>query len=358
MRVELFLPDLDWAAVGKTARVAESLGYDAVCIPEIVGDPFLSAAAATLATERIGVGTGIAVAFPRSPTIVAATAWALQVNSKGRFTLGLGTQVKGHNERRFGVPWSAPAARLREYVEAVRAVWRTWEHREKLDYRGEHYQLTLMTPEFSPPPSGLPRVPIHLAAVRPAMISLAARVADGARLHAFCTRKYLDEVVMPRLEAGLAEVGRPRSTFEVSGGGFIATGPDAAAVARSLETVRYRVAFYASTKAYRPVMELHGWGALATKLYRMSVTGQWADMAKQVPDDVLEHFTAIAPFSELPGAVEKRFGGLVDTVALGLLENGDDPALGAVLPKIQAVASPFAGQPSGWEPVGGVPADG
>ncbi len=348
MRVELFLPDLDWGSVQRTARVAESMGYDALAIPEIVGDPFLAAGSAVLATERVEIGTAIAVAFPRSPTVVAAAAWALQVNSKGRFALGLGTQVKGHNERRFGVPWTAPAARLREYVEAVRAVWRTWEKREKLDYRGEHYQLTLMTPEFSPPPSGLPRVPIHLAAVRPAMISLAARVADGVRLHGFCTRRYLEEVVMPRLEEGLREVGRDRRTFEVFGGGFVATGPDAAAVAQSLETVRYRVAFYASTKAYRPVMELHGWGDLATRLYRMSVTGQWADMAKQVPDDVLEQFTAVAPFSELPAAIEKRFGGLIDTVALGGMENAEHPDLAAVLPKIRAIAAPFAGQGSGW----------
>ena len=171
---------------------------------------------AALATERIRLATAIAVCFPRSPMVVANTAWDLQEQSGGRFVLGLGAQVKGHNERRFSVPWSAPVPRIREYVESLRAIWRAWEKGEELNYEGEHYRFTLMTPEFSPRPTGLPRVPITIAAVGPAMIKQAGRVCDGVRLHGFATREYLEQVALPMLDEGLAESGRKRSEFELS----------------------------------------------------------------------------------------------------------------------------------------------
>lgn len=344
MRIETFAPELDWSAVQARARAAEAAGFDSLCVPEICGDPFLALGAAAGATERINLRTAIALAFPRSPMVVAGSAWALQVNSKGRMTLGLGTQVKGHNERRFSVPWIAPRTRLKEYVEALRAVWRCWELGERLNYQGEHYQLTLMTPEFSPPKSGLPMVPVYLAAVRPRMLELAGSVADGVRLHGFCTRRYLEETALPALNAGLEAAGRDRTSFEVCGGGFIATGPTDEAVAKRLEWVRYRVAFYGSTRTYQPVMSLHGWDDLAAKLHSMSKQGKWKEMAAQVPDDVVREFAVVARYDQLVEGVRARFGGLSDTIEIAT-DSADVPSeLGDVLKDLRELPARYVKQ--------------
>jgi probable F420-dependent oxidoreductase len=204
MRVETSIPHGDWRAIAAVAKKAEEAGFDAIMTSEIANDLFIPLGFAALATERIEIGTAIAVCFPRSPMVTAMSAWDLQINSRGRFSLGLGTQVKGHNERRFSVPWGPPVPRLREYVESLRAIWRCWEKKEPLRYEGEHYHFTLMTPEFSPQPSGQPPIPILIAAVGPDMMKLAGRVCDGVRLHGFCTRRYLEEVGDPE------RAGRPR----------------------------------------------------------------------------------------------------------------------------------------------------
>lgn len=299
-------------------------------------------------TERIQLRTAIAVAFPRSPTITAQLAWDLHVNSGGRFALGLGTQVQAHIERRFAVAWGTPGARMEEYVQAVRAVWRTWELGEKLKFAGEHYKLSLMTPEFSPQPSGLAPIPILTAAVRPAMMRLAARVCDGVRLHGFCTRRYLEEVALREINDELARVGKQRSQFEVCGGGFIATGPNAEAVANMREMIRYRVAFYASTPAYRPVLSLHGWDDLGEKLHRLSVTGGWAQMPALVSDDVLDHFVAQGTYAELPKVIAQRFGALSDTVELMMPHDLPPDGVREVLTEVRAIASPFVAHVRGW----------
>lgn len=350
MRVEAFAPHTNWAGMQAAARSAEALGFDAFATPEIAHDPFLNMAVAALATERIGLRTAIAVAFPRSPMVVAGMAWDLHENSGGRFSLGLGTQVKGHNERRFSVPWSAPAARLREYVESLRAIWRCWQTGGPLDYQGEHYQFSLMTPEFRHAPTTHGPIPIYTAAVRPAMLELAGRVADGVRLHGFCTRRYQEELAMPQIEAGLREAGRPRERFEVCGGGFIATGPDEAAVAARVEWVRYRVAFYASTRSYWPVMELHGWDDLAAELHQMSIAGRWKEMAKRVPDDVVRTFAAVGTYDTIGDAVAARFGGLSDSVELAFEDEGvPAEVLADVVRKIQAIPTRFEGHGGAWE---------
>lgn len=328
MRVDTFAPQADLATIEAAARRAEQLGFDAFCAPEIAVDPFIALACAARATERIQLRTAIAVAFPRSPMITAGSAWTIHANSGGRFVLGLGTQVKGHNERRFSVPWVAPRERLREYVDSLRAIWRCWEHGEPLRYKGAHYAFTLMTPEFSPPPTGFPLIPVFLAAVRPKMLELAGAVADGVRLHGFCTRRYMEQTVLPALDAGLAASGRTRADLEICGGGFIATGPDDAAVARRLEWVRYRVAFYGSTRTYQPVMSAHGWDDLAGKLHRMSLRGRWEEMAREVPDDVVHAFCAAAPYDRIAAEIQRRFGGISDTIELPL---PDDPAEDATL---------------------------
>src|SRR6516164_11378015 len=286
MRVFTMLPMAQWREAGPSAAGAEAVGFDAVMTVELGHDPFAPLAIAALATERIELTPSIAVAFPRSPTVIASQAWDLQANSKGRFVLGLGSQVRAHNERRFGVPWSPPAPRLRDYVRALRAIWRCWETGEKLDHRGEHYKLTLMTPDFSPEPTGLPMVPVTIAAVGEAMLRVAGEVCDGVRLHPLCSRRYLEELALPRLQEGMRRSGRSRTNFDVFGGGFVVTGGDAKIVADGMEWARKRVAFYGSTRSYLPILSLHGLDELGMKLHAMSLTGRWNEMASEITNDV------------------------------------------------------------------------
>lgn len=300
------------------ARRAERAGYDAVLSMENQHEPFLPLAAAVLTTERVELATAVAIAFPRSPMVVANAAWDLHVSSAGRFVLGLGSQVKGHNERRFSVPWSAPAPRLAEYVAALKAIWRCWEHGEALCFEGRHYRFTLMPPNFAPGASGLGLVPVTLAAVGPGMLRVAGEHCDGVRLHPFCTRDYVEQVVLHELEAGFARGGRAREHFEVSGGGFLVTGPDDATVARRLEWVRQRVAFYGSTRTYFPVWAQHGLEDLGLELHRMSVQGRWSEMAARIDDEVLALFAAAGRHERIRDVVEARFGGLADTIAESL----------------------------------------
>jgi len=219
--------------------------------------------------------------------VMAGQAWGLHRHSGGRFVLGLGSQVRAHNERRFSVPWVAPAARMGEYIEALRSIFRCWELGEKLNYQGRHYSFTLMTPDFAPEPAGLPLPPIALAAVGQHMLKTAARRADSVRLHGFATRRYLEEVVRPILAEELAAAGKSFAGFEVAGGGFIATGPDAATVRTATEKLRYQVAFYGSTPAYRGVLDLHGLGDLGVRLNELARAGKWGEMAPLVSDEVL-----------------------------------------------------------------------
>ncbi len=348
MRIETTIPLNDWRQVAPAARRAEEQGFDGVLSLEVANDPFAPLAFAALATERVRLGTAIAVCFPRSPMVVANTAWDLQTQSGGRFTLGLGAQVKGHNERRFGVAWSPPVPRLREYVEALRAIWRCWEKREKLEYEGEHYRFTLMTPEFSPPPTGLPRVPVSIAAVGPAMIRMAGRVCDGVRLHGFATRKYLEEVALPRVLDGLEQSGRARSNFEIWGGGFLITAETEEALQQQIEWVRYRVGFYGSTRSYHPVLAVHGWEELGMKLHQMSKQGRWKEMAAEVPDEVVRTFAAIGTHDEIASLAEQRFGGLVDSVALELGENTPPERARELIQDLKRIPSQFEAFADGW----------
>jgi probable F420-dependent oxidoreductase len=348
MRVETGIPLDDWRSVGAAAKRAEERGFDGVVSFEIAGDPFIPLAFAATATERIRLGTAIAVAFPRSPMVTAMTAYDLHVQSRGRFTLGLGTQVKGHNERRFSVEWTAPLPRFREYIDSLRAIWRCWDLGEKLDYQGKHYHFTLMTPEFSPKPAGLGPIPVSIAAVKPAMMGLAGKVCDGVRLHGFATRRYLEHVAFPAIEAGLQARGRARESFEVWGGGFIATGPDDAAVAKQIEAVRYRIAFYASTRSYHGVLAEHGWEDLGLKLHDMSKKGQWREMAAEVSDDVLHEFTAIGRYDALANVVASRFGGLSDSIAIDFA-TGTPPELARdLIADLQRIPSAFERFPAAW----------
>ncbi|MEE8581981.1 MAG: TIGR03617 family F420-dependent LLM class oxidoreductase [Myxococcota bacterium] len=349
MRIETIVPLDDWRAVAPVAKRAEEAGYDGIGSAEIAHDPFIPLAFAAVATERIRLGTGIAVAFPRSPMVVAHSAWDLQTQSGGRFALGIGSQVKGHNERRFSVPWGPPVPRLREYIQSLRAIWRCWEKKEPLRFEGEHYHFTLMTPEFSPSPSGQPPIPISIAAVGPAMMKLAGRHCDGVKLHGFATRKYLEEVALPQVQAGLEAAGRSRASFEISGGGFVATGANAEALAKSVEEIRYRIGFYGSTRSYHGVLRLHGWEDLGLKLHEMSKKGQWQQMAKEVPDDVVHTFAAVGTFDELKNAVETRFGDLTDTLGLGLRRDIDAGLQRELVRDLQSIPASFETFPAHWD---------
>ncbi|MDE2582010.1 MAG: TIGR03617 family F420-dependent LLM class oxidoreductase [Rhodospirillales bacterium] len=343
MRVAMVLPVEDWRACGPAARAAEEDGFDAVTTNELRHDPFAPLAFAALATEHVELATSVAIAFPRSPMIVAGQAWDLARHSGGRFVLGLGSQVKAHNERRFSVPWVAPAARMGDYIAALRAIFRCWERGEKLDYHGRYYSFTLMTPEFTPERLGGPAPPVALAAVGPLMLKTAARKADSVRLHGFATRAYLEQVVHPLLAGELAAAGKSFDHFEITGGGFIATGPDAEAVRLAAEKIRYRVAFYGSTPAYRGVLDLHGLADLGVRLTALSREGKWSEMAALIGDDVLDLFCARAPYEGLAEAVARRFGGLVDTVSLEFPADVPATTRRAVVAAIQAIPHRFAG---------------
>jgi probable F420-dependent oxidoreductase len=312
MRIDCFLNGGDTTAgAPDAARAAEAAGVDAAWVGEVNNDPFLAIALAASATERVTLGTGVLACFSRSPMSVAHTAHDLQRLSGGRFVLGLGSQVKAHVTRRYGMQWGKPVARMREYVHAVRSVWRAWDEGEPLDVRGDFYELTLMTPMFHPAPNphGPPR--IFLSAVGPKMTALAGEVADGLFVHGFTTPSYVRDVTIPAL-------GEKRPGFELVAPVFTATGRDEAELERAVATSRSTVAFYASTPAYRGVLEHHGWGDLQGELNGLIREGRWGDLAAAVPQEVLEELVTVAPLDELPAALERRWGGLLDRMSVPL----------------------------------------
>jgi probable F420-dependent oxidoreductase len=298
------------------ARKAEAFGFDCFWCNETKHDPFLQLALAAGHTKRIGVGTSIALAFTRSPTALAYTAWDLQSLSKGRMILGLGSQVKGHIERRFGMKWEPPAPKMKEVILALRAVWRSWQDGGKLDFQGRFVRLDLMTPFFSPSPIEDPEIPIYVAAVNPVMCRVAGAVADGIHVHPLHTVRYLKEVITPSISRGLAESGRKRGSFSVAAAVFAAPGEAESERKKIREAMRGNVAFYASTRSYRRIMDLHGWGDVCDRLHALSMKGDWEAMASEVPDQMLEEFVVEGSWKDMGSALRKRYGGLVDRVRL------------------------------------------
>ncbi|MEU0070041.1 TIGR03617 family F420-dependent LLM class oxidoreductase [Streptomyces sp. NPDC006332] len=304
--------------VVEEARHHEKAGYDGLWASESKHDPFLPLLLAAEHTDRLEVGTAIAVAFARSPMQLAYTAHDLQSYSGGRFVLGLGSQIKPHIERRFSMPWSRPAARMREYVSALRAVWAAWNEGEKLDFRGDFYSHTLMSPFFSPPPApgGAPKV--FVAAVGEAMTRVAGEVGDGLLAHGFTTERYLREVTLPTVETGLAASGRTRADFSLSHLLLTATGRTEEEMARAVDGTRRQIAFYGSTPAYRGVLELHGWGELGDELHALSKSARedkWEAMGRLVDDEVLDTFAVVAEPDRVASEIRRRYGSLVDRVS-------------------------------------------
>src|SRR5580692_2093551 len=280
----------DPSGIAEAAKQAEANGYDGVWSAETGHDPFLPIAIGAAATQKLEFGTGIAVAFARNPMNLAVLANDLQLLTKGRFMLGMGSQIKPHITKRFSMPWSHPAPRMRELVLAIRAIWKTWETGEPLAFRGEFYTHTLMTPFFNPGPNPYGNSKILLAAVGELMTEVAGEVGDGFLVHGFSTERYLREVSLPALERGAAKAGKSRGDLTVSYPGFVVTGVDEAGRAAADKAVRQQIAFYGSTPAYRPVLELHGWGDLQTELNTLSKRGEWAEMGRRIDDEILDAF--------------------------------------------------------------------
>ena len=321
------------------AAAAQASGYDGLHSSELQHDPFLLVARAVAGAPELEFGTSIAVAFARSPMTVAYSARDLQALAGGRFHLGLGSQVKAHVERRFSMPWSRPAARMREYVLALRAIWRSWQDGGKLDFDGEFYQHTLMTPMFSPGPleSGPPRV--LLAAVGDAMTRVAGEVADGLIAHSFTTRRYLQEVTLPTVRAGLAHGGRSEKDFDLVYAPFVVTGADEESMAASAAVARERIAFYASTPSYRAVLELHGWGDLQASLNALARQGKWREMGGLIDNEMLGAFAVVAPLDELPAANARWVGGLADRTSFTPPDGLDADAARALIAGVRAATA-------------------
>lgn len=329
------MPNNDLNDVPGLASAAEAAGFDGITVAENAHNPFLPLAVAAVSTKRLELITGVAIAFPRSPMVTAGAAWDLHSSSNGRFVLGLGSQVKPHIERRFSTPWTAPAPRMREYINSIRAIWNTWKTGERLAFEGEHYNFSLMTPNFSPAANDLAMPPIKISAVGPAMLRLSGEACDGVALHGFCTRDYITNQILPRIEEGMARTGRTREHFQISGGGFVATGATDEEVAKATEWVRSRVGFYGSTKAYWPVFAEHGLEELGQELLHLSRNDGWDQMAAAVSDDVVHLFAAVGRHDELVDAITERFGGLTDAVGL----NADLPP--DLVGELKTISSPF-----------------
>lgn len=306
--------DLKLAA--ESATKAEQAGYDAIWSAETGHDPMLPLLIAAEHTETIGLGTGIVVAFGRSPMTLANTAWDLNHFSGGRFMLGLGSQIKPHIEKRYSMPWSHPAPRMREFILALRAIWDCWQNGTKLDFRGDFYNHTLMTPFFDPGPNPFGAPKVLLAAVGEGMTKVAAEVADGMLVHGFTTEKYMREVTLPAIEQGLAASGRTRSEFQLSYPAFVVTGDSDEEVAVADAGTRKQIAFYASTPSYRSVLEVHGWGDLQSELNALSKQGEWDEMGRRISDEVLDAFAVRGTPEEVPAELQRRYGDLVDRVSL------------------------------------------
>lgn len=321
MKLDAALPIVGLKDFPAIAKAAEEIGFDTLWTQETQHDPFLPCALIAEHTTHLNFGTAIAVSFARSPANLAYTAWDLAAQSGGRFILGLGTQVKAHIERRFGMPWpESPVKKLREQIEVIRAFWDCWQNGTKLNYRGEYYKITLMSPFFQPPPllpsasgreaGGEGLIPIYIAGVNTGLAKLAGELCEGFHVHPFNSPRYLKEVILPALEEGAKKTNRKREDISVSVTAFIATTPE------EMNFARAQIAFYASTPSYRPVMDLHGWGGVAETLSAHAAKGEWAEMPMLITDEMLGEFCLVTDEAKLADELKKRYEGLADRLTL------------------------------------------
>jgi probable F420-dependent oxidoreductase len=311
MNFDATLPSVPLKDVPAIAKAAEQMGFDALWTSETQHDPFLPCALIAEHTQKLHFGTAIAVSFARSPANLAYTAWDLAAQSNGRFMLGLGTQVRAHIERRFGMPWPVSVTgKLREQILAIRALWDAWQTGAKLNFRGEYYKLTLMSPFFNPGPIEHPHIPIYIAGVNAGLAKLAGELCEGFHVHPFHSPRYLREEILPAIEKGLEKERRKRKEISVSVTAFVAASAEDEAVARA------QIAFYASTPSYRPVMALHGWTDVAERLSSHAAKGEWSDMPGLITDKMLHQFCLVTDANNLASALKERYEGIADRLAL------------------------------------------
>ena len=311
MRLDTTLPPTFLNSIPDLARAAETMGFDGIWTTETQHDPFLPGPLISEHTQNIQFGTAVAIGFARSPATMAYTAWDLAQASKGRFILGLGTQVKGHIERRFGMPWpESVVGKLREQIGAIRAFWDTWQTGERLNFGGDYYKLALMSPFFNPGPIEYPDIPIYIAGVNTGLARLAGEAADGFHVHPLNSPRYLQEIIIPAIEGGASQAGRSRSDVAVSISAFVVTTPEEDVFARQ------QISFYASTPSYRRVFELHGWDEIARQLSELAARGKWGEMPDLISDEMLTTFAVVADPDELPYALKERYQGLADRLGL------------------------------------------
>jgi len=316
MRIEATLTaPASIAEIAAHGRALEAAGFDTLLVPEAGHDPFLPLMTLAEHTSRPKLGTGIAVAFPRSPMVVAQLAWDLQRFSGGRLLLGLGTQVRAHNERRYSTPWSAPGPRLREYVQCLRAIFDSFQNRTPPRFEGEHYRFTLLTHFFDPGP--IPdggRVPIYVSAVNRYNCRIAGELCDGIRMHPLNTPEYVRKVIRPAIEEGAAKVGRGIADVDIVANPFVVTGENDAELRESRALIRRHVSFYAATRSYRAVMDLHGWNEIADRLVALAGEGRWDEMPALVSDEMLGELAIVGRWEELPERIAEKWGGLVTSM--------------------------------------------
>jgi probable F420-dependent oxidoreductase len=316
MILDVALRDYELQAVPEYARRVEAIGYGCLWTSETQHDPFLPLAVAAIATSSIKLGTSIAVAFPRSPMVIAYTAWDIQKASAGRFMLGLGSQVRAHNQRRFSVKFESPGPKLREAVLALRAIWECWQKGTPLRFHGEFYSFDLMTPFFNPGPIDHPKIPVFVAGVNRYMCRMAGEVCDGLHVHPFHTTRYLREYVQPAVEEGLKASGRSGQDFEYATASFAVVGDTERERAENAEAVRQQIAFYASTRTYEPVLAAHGWEAISPELHAKSLDGDWKGMARLITDEMLDEVAVTGTYQTIGRKLRERYAGLLDRVSL------------------------------------------
>jgi probable F420-dependent oxidoreductase len=317
---------LDVRTIAKAAALVEALGYDGLAVEECKDDPYQQLALASVNTTDLSLATSIAMAFPRSPTITAMSAWTLQKVCEGRLILGLGSQVRGHIRRRYGMEWTAPAPRMRDYVSAMRAVWRCWQNREPLRHDGDHYKLDLMVPLFDPGPIEHPNIPVHISAINTNMCAVAGEVADGIRLHPVCSPKYIEEVMIPAVARGAARTQRDADVVDWCMKPLIATAPDQPSLELVAESVRARVGFYLATPAYKAAFEVHGWEDQVDQAAALSREQRWDEIPLLVHDEMFHTIATIGTYDEIATLLNKRFGHLIDRIEFSIPVNDPDDA--------------------------------
>jgi probable F420-dependent oxidoreductase len=339
MKVFAGIPRDDIGRVPDHARWVEDMGYDGINTNEDFSSPFMALTLAAEHTSQALLGTSIAVVFPLSPMNVAYMSWELQKFSRGRFRLGMGSQVKGHIERRFSVPWVAPGPRMREYVLSLKAIWESFQNGGPLRFQGDYYNFSLITPHFSPGPIEYPPPEIFIAAVGPYMFRLAGELCDGVLPHGFMTAKYMDEVGLPNLEKGLQKSGRTLKDIQIGTGGFLVMGENEDELGAAVETARRRIAFYGSTRTYKGVMDIHGWGDVCLELNRLAAAGQWDDMPGKITDEMVETFATIGTYDQIIERVQARFGGYATQIGftLPVEKPGDEDRLRDKVKQLQAI---------------------